>query len=642
MATILSEHPPKFFGELNVFNQLSGFEDADLYLWFSLDFIPSVSDIDLLIWHKKQGVFVVEIKAITLDMLLNFGYSSCEIKGRGQQKSPQLQAYDALISLKNYLGPLLSGRPPFMVATVCWPLISRQEWKASFHHNEKIMNLSESMIMKDDICSGSNMFANRLAKIWTTPPIRRPLGSGFSHDSQGFQGFSSALTKTAEPKVSLSDYKKLENLEKGIRRDLLRSFSPSMQRRVVFRGKPGTGKTYRLLQIAILHATEGLNVLFCCFNKVLAAEISRFLNLLDAEFKKNNSGINLKEKIDVFDIGALASRTSLSFGWKLQASDFDEWGKLIVEELKNEVHLTQLAKYQTVLIDEAQDFKQWHIELINQYAEKSGSVIVGQGSGQELYDDSSPSEELVELFAEGSNYQVITLRRNFRNTKPIFQLAHLAYECNFDENNIYDVYKSAFVRKKTQPLELEFEIPKGSYPELKFIDESIDIDFLDPLYKARKIEKLSQEYQRIIEDTLNSIISISNPIDLLILVPETIGDEVTSARKALGRINDSRGIGFLDYVDPENRSSIPCESKIRLVTFHSCRGLEAVHTIVFGVEKLYSIPSYKDVMNKLAYVVFSRAILGLTICIRREAQNRITKFIEGAVLHIIENADESI
>jgi hypothetical protein len=641
MAHTLTEFPPKFIGEKNVFSQLTKFEDDDLYLWFGLDFIPAVSDIDLLIWHKKKGVFVVEIKAISLDMLLNFGFSSCEIKGRGQQKSPQLQAYDGLISLKNYVSPMLSVRPPFMVATVCWPLITRKEWNDSFSHNLEILNLSQSMLMKDDINSGTYVFANKLEKIWIKPPIRRGLGSGFNHENLAFQEFSATLSKTAEPLPSLSDFKKLENLEKGIRRDLMRSFSPSVQRRAIFKGKPGTGKTFRLLQIAILHATEGLNVLFCCFNKVLAAEIARFVNIIDAEFKKNNNGINLKEKIDIFDVGTIASRTVTSFGWKLNASDFDEWGKLIVDELRCDRYATQIAKYQTILLDEAQDFKGWHLDLISQYSEKRGNVIIGLGAGQELYKESK-GEENFEFFFGKEVFQSITLRRNFRNTKPIFQLAHLAYECQFDESKINEIFRKAFVRNKSDLLELEFEISKGAIPELKFIDETIDEDFLSPNYKVQITENLSKEIERIIDETLDSIIKISNPIDLLILVPETTGEEVEAVRRALNRIEKNRGISYLDYVENDNRSNIPSSSKIRLVTYHSCRGLEAVHAIVIGAEKLNNMSAYNGMVNKLAYVVFSRAILGLTLCIRSNFQNKYTKFIEKAIFTITDNLDDTI
>ncbi len=640
MAHTLTEFPPKFLGEKNVFSQLTRFEDDDLYLWFGLDFIPAVSDIDLLIWHKVKGVFVVEIKAITLDMLMNFGFSSCEIRGRGQQKSPQLQAYDGLISLKNYVNPLLSARPPFMVATVCWPLISRKEWNDSFSHNLEILNLSENMLMKDDINSGAYVFANKLEKIWIKPPIRRALGSSFKHENLVFQEFCAALSKTAEPLPSLSDFKKLENLEKGIRRDLMRSFSPSIQRKAIFKGKPGTGKTFRLLQIAILHATEGLNVLFCCFNKVLAAEVARFVNILDAEFKKNNNGINLKEKIDIFDVGTIASRTATSFGWKLNASDFDEWGKLIVDELRIDKNTSELAKYQTILLDEAQDFKEWHLDLISLYSEKSGNVIIGLGAGQELYKESKGEEHFEIIFGRGI-FQNITLRRNFRNTKPIFQLAHLAYECQFDDKKINEIFRKAFIRNKSDLLEIEFEISKGALPELKFIDETIDEDFLNPQYKIKKNENLSKEFERIIDETLDSIIKISNPIDLLILVPETTGEEIEAVRSALRRIDKIRGISYLDYVENDNRSSIPCSSKIRLVTYHSCRGLEALHAIVIGIEKLNNLSSYNGIVNKLAYVVFSRAILGLTICIRSNFQNKCTKFIEKAILKIIENSDDT-
>ena len=134
MGIELSTIAPRHKGEKDVNQQLATQEDNSLYFWSSLDFIPGVNDIDLLIWHKDIGCFVVEIKAIPIDMLVSFSFSTCEISGRGIDRSPQNQAYDALQSLRNYLVPLLN-KMPFMVATVCWPLISRFEWNECFKHS---------------------------------------------------------------------------------------------------------------------------------------------------------------------------------------------------------------------------------------------------------------------------------------------------------------------------------------------------------------------------------------------------------------------------------------------------------------------------------------------------------------------------
>jgi KaiC/GvpD/RAD55 family RecA-like ATPase len=67
-------------------------------------------------------------------------------------------------------------------------------------------------------------------------------------------------------------------------------------------GPPGTGKTFRLLQIGIMHARENAKVLFCCFNQVLASDINRILNLLDISFKSEGDNTLFKELIDVIDI----------------------------------------------------------------------------------------------------------------------------------------------------------------------------------------------------------------------------------------------------------------------------------------------------------------------------------------------------
>ena len=83
MGISLTSFPPRHRGELAVYQQLTLQKDDALYLWASLDFIPGVNDIDLLMWHEEIGCFVVEIKAISLEMLISFSFSSCEIEGGG-------------------------------------------------------------------------------------------------------------------------------------------------------------------------------------------------------------------------------------------------------------------------------------------------------------------------------------------------------------------------------------------------------------------------------------------------------------------------------------------------------------------------------------------------------------------------------
>ena len=163
MAQSLTSTPPSRQGERIVYNQLKGLDDDDLFFWQSLDFIPGVQDIDLLIWHKRAGVFVVEIKAFDLSNIKELTLHSMWLVDRGISRSPQKQAYDAFSSLRDYLKPICSM--PYMVCTVCFPLIQRDKWKEAFSSNQVIASLADSMIMEDDLYSSKGVLKDRLLNI---------------------------------------------------------------------------------------------------------------------------------------------------------------------------------------------------------------------------------------------------------------------------------------------------------------------------------------------------------------------------------------------------------------------------------------------------------------------------------------------
>lgn len=636
MGISLSTFPPKHRGELAVFQQLTHQNDDALFLWASLDFIPGVNDIDLLLWHQNVGVFVVEIKAIPLEMLLSFSFSSCEIEGRGVHRSPQNQAYDASQSLRNYLAPKLK-KSPFMVATVCWPLISRSEWKQRFRGTPEICDLADAMLMKEDIYSGSQILEAKLNDIWVKPPIRKGSDYPFRHDRDIFNEFCAALNPEAKPQAVKSDLGKLEALEKGIKRELMRTFAPFTPQKAIFHGRPGTGKTFRLQQIAIMHAREGARVLLCCFNQVLASEFKRIFNLLDISYKSLGVETSLKLNIDVLDITSLASRLCMDMGIEISTQDYDEWGQLIIDDLKSSGLLENYPAYDTVLIDESQDFKGWQLSLPMLLLNSGGTVVLGVGSGQELYEKSPNQESLVDTLKK-EQYKVFNLRRNFRNARPIYELAHLVYETEFSSEKIQDVYKKHFLNKKNEQQDIEFDISDAKFPKLTYINDDVDLEFDEPEYKTKLVAKLAIEYERVISSEYSAMSDEADPSDLLILVPDTYGDEVVAVRCALDRLGIKEGIQYIDYVDKNKRKQIAPSSKIRLVTFHSSRGLEASNVIVFGAEKLASLSRTVNVNPaKLAYITLSRAIFNLNICVRSNRQNVITIFLEKALTHIQEN-----
>jgi len=65
---------PDRTGERNLVLQLKALADQQLHIWCGLSFIPGVRDCDLLLWHEKAGVFLVEIKAVPILMIERFGW----------------------------------------------------------------------------------------------------------------------------------------------------------------------------------------------------------------------------------------------------------------------------------------------------------------------------------------------------------------------------------------------------------------------------------------------------------------------------------------------------------------------------------------------------------------------------------------
>jgi hypothetical protein len=627
MSTFLSSSPPKYRGEFQVYQQLLSFDDEDLYFWSSLDSIPNVNDVDLLVWHKKQGVFVLEIKAITLDMLIEFSFNSCEIKGRGTDRSPQNQAYDAFQSLRNYLKPQLNN-VPFMVSSVVWPLITKNEWEESFKGSTQISNLANSMIMRDDIFTAPSIFESKLKKIRVSPPQRRGTNIDFKHDNELFHAFCNCLDPKAKPTQISSDRQKLKNIEKGIKKDIFRDFPPDNSGTTIFKGAPGTGKTYRLLQVGIVHSRENLKVLFCCFNQVLASDIQRILNLLDLTLKKEGDNFSIKENIQVIDITSMINKVCEELKIDYPKDDFEVWGNIISGELTKSESFSKYPKYDTVLIDECQDFKEWQLNCAKSMGKIDGQFVIGFGPGQDLYLDEQAFnlDSIKHLF---QNPDIISLRRNFRNSKKFYQLAELILESIFDSSRIPTIYEKRFKRKKKPESNMViFDIDNENIASINYIND--DLDYESPNFTSSLNDLMVNQYEELISTELKRL-GNNSPIDLLLLVPETSKDEVIWVRKALERIESKIKIGYLDYVDSNNRKLIAPDNKIRLVTFHSARGLEATNVIIFGVEKL---KMFKDLAPKLGFIITSRAILNLTFCSRSSRKNYINQFIEDAILFL--------
>jgi hypothetical protein len=609
---------PKHQGEVNVAKHLCAYSDDCLHLWFSPT-LPDLNDIDILLYHDKVGLFVIEVKAVPLTAILRFGFGECHIKDREPDKGPQHQALRAKESLLDVLRPRLSTMI-YPTPTACWPKIERQQWNQSWSEPRVIGDYANRMIFSDDLYTDYETFLNRLRHIRRFPPLRSGSDYPHKHDPATLLQLERALTISAARKPTPSDLERLKAIEDRVKREAVKDAPPESRTRLMYRGAPGTGKTFRLLQTAYSHAVAGKRVLFLCFNKVLASDIKRLLS-----FSKQQ--LALKGSIEVYDLFELLDHYAPDEETKRQARKYDEWGQLVVTKMADAAGTVD--KYDTLLIDEAQDLRSWAFPMIDILSKPDASLLVCVGYGQELYG------EAASWLGKFCKAETKTLRRNFRNTEPIFKLSQLFFEAygkgDAQFQNTLKRFKDKTNGGKQLELLEDLERTGGSSPALKLMSNIDTGDSTSYFFADEQRAFMVKEYRRFIEAEFEALTENQRPLDLLILVP---GEECMEHDWAVDALKEI-GRPYLDYVVPANRRRIPDEEMIRLCTFHSSKGIEGQRVLVFGFEKLDKLAKAVGAeRNNLGYIVLSRASVELTLVQRAGGSCDPMTFVRRSVREI--------
>jgi Nuclease-related domain/Uncharacterized conserved protein (DUF2075) len=615
MANQYTKLPSKQ-GEKNLAIQLTNFSDDKLHLWFSIDFVPGVRDNDVLLCHEEAGFFVIEVKAVPITAIEKFGWESYKITGRHEDRPPHRQADEAMHSLRNFLSPQMPKRkPPFMIGTACFPLISRAEWNGWWDDNRVVGDYAERLIFREDFESGAEALINRLKFIYKNPPLKEGSRYDYSHRMEQLDAVKKSLDVSAKRKPTPSDLERLKAIEDRVARETLNEARPGEGRRILYYGYPGTGKTFRLLQLGVAHALAGYKTLYVCFNHVLAADIQRLFSYSE----KLRINPELFKPQDVF---AVASSYS-----NIKAFDMshDEWGEKVLQDLR--ARARDLPKYDAILIDEAQDIKDWALQMLELFAAPDATICVASGRGQEFYGQAS---EWLKRFAESA--QKRELRRNFRNSAPVGYLAHIFFEAFPKSQKIEGIVHKLIGTTDKDNQGLFFERTGGKIPSLLNINEQVDEGENDDFsISTSYFERLIDEYSRIIKFNLEQLKQDERPLDLLILVPTHKGLEARVARRAL----DKLGAIYIDYINEEFRRHIAQPDMIRLCTFHSSRGIEGRRVLIFGIEQLESLSQRVDVEpQNLGYVVLSRSVFECVICVRPSTFTKEVEFIQESLKHL--------
>jgi cold shock CspA family protein len=633
--TPMPEDEPEHHGEYVFAHHLAALTDEPFHLWFGVDYLPGVTDLDLLLCFEPVGFFAIEIKAFSIEAVHEYSATHMSVAGRAGTKHPLKQARRAQLKLVEFLRAVRIS-PPFVYTTAAFPNITRGAFLERFGGTPALRLQIEGMIFAEDLASREAL-AERLGHARESPPFgaapRRPRRPS----ADEIRSVVEAIDPRGKPTASPADIARSAVLRQPVSgrsrssraARLARYVQPGRRLPTVFRGYPGTGKTYYLLRIALEHAREGRSVLFLCFNRVLASDIRRML--ATTNFPKE-----VLSRVDVTHAWAFRGRYSTTY------VDGDQG----VQDELPWIFATHspLEEYGTVCIDEAQDLPEWTFSLVRWHAEEGAEWFVAHGPGQELY-AAAPAPFMAELLESASRAKCVEqLKRVYRTAHVDFLIAQGVYEHAPDSSRISD-----WVRERPLPAP---QPARGEHEQGALFDEPLDAEFeaMGVLPCVVEVPRWSEELapsdrdlrrealRRVLMAELSTAAQEGRPGDVAVLLRNVRRkDDADDVRWVL----DELRVPFVDQIEQSNRDLLLPAGHVRLVSFKSARGIEAHRTVLVGFDELNEGQTHllRDSRNQ-AYIALSRAKAGTTVLTRPHRRGGFSRFLVDLVDEYAKQAPE--
>jgi thymidine kinase len=629
--TNLPEDRQGHHGEYVVGQTLKGFSNPGLELWFDVNYIAGLTDLDLILLDNQVGLYLIEIKSMTLDAIETFTQNDFVIKPNQRRQHPVTQLRTGSIKLREHLKRLPKFKDkrkiPFLQSTVLWSEITRKEWKKRFT-DPAISGFEEMCIFKDDLNS-YNLLISALQRIWDRPilGISTPFAARCEHGEMA--EFRKAIAPS-EHKIELSTSMSGE-IARPVKdsQKIADKYDLGKPHKVSIQGPPGTGKTTILREIGLKNLAAGANVLHVCFNKVLAADQKR-------EYQIMRKSVEEYGFIDVFDIWELYKELGHATGIKGEEQVVENIREFLQsDEGKN------FVKYDVILIDESQDLRDGFFQVVEQIARPNAAWFVAYGKGQEtnnfFKDETHPSPWLKQYLAKADANH---LKRSFRNSTKAFLLAQSFWEKfpQLEEAKLWLKGKFSQQTSAENQFELDLEIPQTK--------NDFKVELL-PSEKKRK-SAIKNIVLTAIEDSRRA----NRGEDLLVAVlapsmkkPEESEEPVSSGyelvKEVLEDVSREFEIEFHDLVPKENRRDVPKIGAIRLVTLQGIRGLSASHVIIFDLLQLEKWAkrtggSIKPPIVNLTYIALSRSKASTIVAIDDSDESEIEPFLMDMLAYATE------
>ena len=419
----INEIPSK--AEQTVYRALRDQLSNDFLVVHSLEYIKETSkfkshgdrEADFVIFSPQHGVLVVEVKGggIEYDKSINKWYSIDRNNNKYQIKNPVRQAKESKYEIKSHLN--LSKKNILLAHAVMFPDIENISSLVSHDMPINIIGSNRNLI-------NLKKWVNDVFVYWAgEQPIYDALGDGVKV-AEKIYGKQVSIHPSLRNKIEMEIQKQilLTNQQKSILRQLRK------RKEAVIEGGAGTGKTVLALDHAHTLSSQGLKVLFLCYNQKLG-------DLL----KKQSSGIENLHSMSFHQfcswrVNQVKRNTDRDLIEESRKSYFGEnlFDVLMPDALINSYELAPI-QYDVILIDEAQDFKPEYWFTIEMLRDQSDDIklYIFHDSNQAIYTQKNDLP---------LDCEPLFLFDNCRNTKYI-------------HNSAYQYYKGAYI----EPPDLEGE-----------------------------------------------------------------------------------------------------------------------------------------------------------------------------------------
>ena len=617
--TAIPKKKKKFIGEHNLAKTITEIPGLNGEVWFNIDHLPGVTEIDVAYFHKKRGLYLLEVKSLELKDIKIYDSSRLILVGNQSRQHPITQVKNCLNSLQDHFARVSKAensrnKPPFMQVSVIWPLIWRQEWTSRFNHANLLLE-AESMIFRDDLANSSS-WLERLAHISKHPLRGRSPSALEIADEESYSYFRRICTPS-NANTTVEEIQQVIEMPVKKSGELAAQFPPPKTYKVSIEGPPGTGKTTVLREIGLMNARAGANVLHICFNKVLAAEQRREYQLLmdNKEFGT----------IDVFDEWEFYGKFK-SGARPMQKDQIYQRMKTAIDSLPT----NELKRYDTILVDESQDLSQSLFETLELVARPTSSWFLAYGAGQEVFNFGPNIENPCQWVSEFRKMAITKiLHRSFRNTTRAFLLGQAFWQ------HYPNLEKSfSFIGEKIEKdlsteitMELDLQLPRAKN------------DFVIQ-YLPKDENLLGPAIQNLLLSTIEEARNVDKGKEIMIVVskPASRGElaglsSYEVVKVVLEDVAPKYGYEVFDIVEQSNRRLVPNNKSIRIVNHQQVRGLSASHVIVLDLDLLEAWcnddkKGEHPPLKNLGYVCLSRSKASTIIGIRSQMQNEVEHFLQ--------------